>query len=334
MSSKLRMGVIGLGLIGRLHARIVYENPSADLVAVMDINPQTAESVAKDFVCKAYTDFKVMCDQEDLDAVCICTPDEYHVENAAYAASKGIHLLVEKPIAKTEKEAAEILTAVQKYGVRMMIAHVLHFDPRYAQMRAAATSGSLGDVIHMFFRRTNPRSNGRRLGGKVSIFHFIGIHDFEMMCFCAGSKPIKAYCQRVTKVNADIGCEDTTMSMITFANGAVGTIELSWALPENSMLGINTYAEIVGVKGAAYVDIMNQGLSLIDDKNVFFPDTLHWPEYNGKIQGDLKEEIDHFIQATLNKTPYLVDTQNAVLAVKVIEACFKSIEIGEAVPIL
>lgn len=334
MEQVLRVGVIGLGLIGSLHARIMAECPSARLVAVADINAEHARKVAADLGCSAYDDFREMCNCEVLDAVCICTPDQFHLENAAYAAQKGLDLLIEKPIAPTEQEARQIVQAAERAGVRMMVAHVLHFDPRYAQLQQAVEQGRLGDIIHMFFRRTNPRSNGRRLGGKVSIFYFIGVHDFEMMCACMKSRPTRAYAQRVSKVNADIGCEDTVLSTISFADGAVATIELCWALPENTALGINTYAEIVGTEGAGYVNIMDQGVSIITRDSVEYPDTLHWPAYNGRIQGDLKEELHHFVSATLDGTPYLTDTETAILAVRVIEACFESIKTGLPVEIL
>jgi UDP-N-acetylglucosamine 3-dehydrogenase len=329
MPERLKVGVIGLGLIGSLHARIVYEAPHAELVAVADINGGTAKEYGERFSCSYYTDFRKMCDEEALDAVCVCTPDEFHLENAAYAAKKGIHLLIEKPLAKTEAEAREIVRAAEAAGVRMMVAQLLHFDPRYARLKETVQGGQIGDLIHMYFKRTNPRANGRRLGGKVSIFHFIGVHDIDMMCWCAQSKPTGAYCRRVSKINADIGCEDTVMAIIDFENGAVGSLELCWALPQNTALGINTYAEVVGSEGAAYVNIiMDQGVSLITKDEVVYPDTLNWPEYNGSILGDLKEEIHHFITATQKGLPYIVDTENAITAVKVIEACFKSIETG------
>lgn len=333
MHQPLRIGVIGLGLIGGLHARIVAECPSAELVAVVDINYERAKQIADQYGCAPYADFRKMCDEVKLDAVCICTPDQFHLENACYAAEKGLHLLIEKPIAPTVAEALQIEETANKAGVRMMVAHVLHFDPRYATLRESIERGEIGDIIHMFFRRTNPRANGRRLGGKVSVFYFIGVHDFEMMCTYMGCRPTRAYSQKVSKVNADIGCEDTVISTINFENGAIATIELCWVLPENSALGINTYAEVIGVKGAGYVNIMDQGVSIINESNVYYPDTLHWPEYNGKIMGDLKEEIHHFVEATLNDTPYLTKTKNAITAVGVIEACFKSIETGLPVTI-
>ena len=333
MQNPLRIGVVGLGLIGALHARILYEMPHAQLVAVADIDADTAGRIANECSCAAYTDFKEMCDKEQLDAVSICTPDQFHLENAVYAAQKGLHILLEKPIALTEKDSREIVAAAQQNNVRLMIAHSLHFDPRYASIRDAIETDRFGDIIHMYFRRTNPRANGRRLGGKVSIFHFIGVHDFEMMCCLMRAKPTRAYSQKVSKINADIGCEDTVISTVNFDNGAIGLVELCWALPQNSALGINTYAAIIGTNAAGYVDIHQQGVSLVTADELLYPDILHWPEYNGRIQGILKDEIAHFVTATLDGTPYITKTENAIMAVSVIEACFKSIETGLPVDI-
>ena len=331
---KLRIGVTGLGLIGSLHARILHELPNAELAAVADVNMDTAKTVAGQCGnCKPYASLKEMCEKEQLDAVSICTPDEFHMEDVTVASGKGLHILLEKPIATTELESRQIVAATEKSNVRLMIAHVLHFDPRYAQIREAIEQDKFGDIIHMYFRRTNPRANGRRLGGKVSIFHYIGIHDFEMMCAYMRAKPTRAYCQQVSKINADIGCEDTTISTINFDNGAIGLIELCWVLPQNDALGINTYAAVIGRDAAGYVDIHQQGVSIVTEDALLYPDTLHWPTYNGKVNGDLKEEIAHFVSATLDGSPYITKTENAIQAVRIIEACFKSIETGLPVDI-
>ena len=135
----LRVGVIGLGLIGSLHARILSEIPNAKLVSVADVNGSLAEKIAKQYSCNYYTDYKALCDAGDLDAVCICTPDQFHGEIAIYAAKKGLHLLVEKPLAETEKTAREIVTAAKETGVRLMVAHLLHFDPRYVKVKEAVS---------------------------------------------------------------------------------------------------------------------------------------------------------------------------------------------------
>lgn len=333
MSNSLKIGVIGLGLIGKLHARILHEMPNAQLVAVSDIDKNVAESISNQFNCKCYTDFKEMCNNEQLDAVSICSPDQFHAENAIYAAKKGINILIEKPIAPTVEEALSIKKAALDNNISIMVAHLLHFDPRYAQIKEAIKTGKIGDIVHMYFRRTNPKTNCIRLKGKVSIFYFIGIHDFEMMCSYMGCKPVKVYSQKVSKVNANISSEDTVISIINFENDSIGVIELCWALPENSALGINAYAEIVGTNGVGYINIMDQGVSIITKDSVDYPDILHWPEYNSQINGDLKDELSHFVKATLEKKPYITDIDNAILSVKIVEACFKSIETGYPVDI-
>lgn len=330
---KLKVGLIGTGFIGKLYARILSETVNANLVSVCDVDENSAKEIAEKYLCSFYKNYKEMFSKENLDAVCICTPDEYHAEVAISAANNGLDILLEKPVAQTYDESVKIAEAVKNANRRLMIGHVLKFDPRYAKLQEAIDNGEFGEIIHMYFRRTNPRENCRRLGGKVSIFYYIGVHDFEMLCSYARSEPIRVYSQMVSKVNKDINCEDTVFSIINFEDGSIGMIELSWALPNNSALGINAYVEVAGRKSVGYINIMDQGLSIINEKNLYYADTLHWPQYNNMIMGDLKEEIHHFVNATLESKPYLVNTDNAIKAVKVIEGCFESIKANMPVEI-
>lgn len=325
---KLRVGVVGLGFIGALHARIMHELPNVDLVAVSDLRGDVADDTAKKYSCKAYIDYNAMMKAEALDAVSVTLPDELHPEAAICAAEHGLSVLLEKPIAKTAAEGKRILDACARCGTRLMVAQVLQFDPRYAQLRDAIKADRLGEIVHMFLKRTNPRASAERLNGRASIFHYIGVHDIEMMCTYAQSRPVTVYCKMVSKINAEYHSEDSVFATVTFENGALAVIELCWALPNNSALGINTYVEVVGSKAAGYVSIQDQGISIVTPEAVEYPDTLHWPEYNGQVLGDLKEELAHFITATLSGAPYIVDNQNALMAAKVIDACFASIASG------
>lgn len=325
---KLRVGVIGLGFIGALHARVMYELPNVELVAVSDLRGEVARATADRYACAAYTDYEAMMNAESLDAVSITLPDELHPEAAIRAAEHGLHVLLEKPIAKTAAEAKTILGAVGRAGTRLMVGQVLQFDPRYAQLRDAIRAGRIGEITHMFLKRTNPRSSAARLNGRASIFYYIGVHDIEMMCTYAQSRPVTAYCKMVSKINAQYHSEDSVFATIGFENGSVAVIELCWALPNNSALGINTYVEVVGSEAAGYVNIQDPGVSIVTPQAVEYPDTLHWPEYNGQILGDLKEELAHFAAATLSGAPYIVDNQSALTAAKVIDACFASISSG------
>lgn len=338
MSEKLRVGVIGCGFIGALHARIMYELANVELVAVSDVYAPAAEQTAKAYKCTAYISYEEMIQKEELDAVSITVRDDLHAKIAICAAEKGLKILLEKPIAPTYAEAKSIDDAVEANkdkGARLMVAQVLHFMPQYAELRDRIQSGAIGEISHMFLKRTNPRSSGGI--SKAPIFFYIGVHDIEMMCAYAQSAPRKVYCQKVSKINkaavADREAEDAVFLTVTYENGSIGVVELSWCLPDNSALGINTYAEVVGARGMGIVDIHDQGIAIYTDAAVEFPDANHWPECNGEIVGGLRDELDHFVKASLKGDEYVVKTENALTAARIIDACFKSIETGMPVDI-
>lgn len=328
---KLRIGVIGLGFIGKLHARVWAENPQAQLVAVADIYEPAAKAVGDEYGCAVYTDYNEMLKRDDLDAVDICVPEDFHVAPAVAAAEAKKNFIIEKPIAKTVKEANEIKDAAEKNGVRMMVAHLLKFDPRYVQLNDAIEDGKIGTVTSLALKRTNSKGTPKRLKGKVSYFYYMGIHDIEwMLTYNKAAKPVRVYAQESEIVNKGLD-KDATFVTVTFDNGSIGSVELNWAFPENGACGFMTYAEVVGSKGAAVLHVDDQGLAVYSGADVEYPDALHWPIYNGKLLGDLKEELAHFADATLNGKPYLVDTGNAIAAVAIAEAAMESIKTGQVV---
>ena len=325
---KLRIGVIGLGFIGGLHTRIWAESDIAELVAVADINGEAAKQAAAQYGCEAYTDYNEMLKKADIDAVDICVPEDFHVAPAVAAANAKKDILLEKPIAKTVAESLEIKKAVDDNGVRMMIAHICKFDPRYVQLNDAIKAGKLGEITTLALKRTNSMGTPKRLKGKVSFFYYMGVHDIEwMLDYNSTTKPVKVYCQASDIVLKGLD-RDAAFMIVTFANGSIGTLELNWAFPENGICGFSSTVEAVGSKAAGVLNVENQGLMIADASSVELPDALLWPVYNGNLQGDLKEELNHFAKATLSGEKYLVDTDNAIDAIRVIEAAMKSIETG------
>lgn len=332
---KLKIAVVGTGFIGALHARIIYECPQAELAAVADINGESAATVGAAYGCHSYTDLEQLLNMEETDAVDICTPEEYHLEAVRLAAAYGKHILLEKPAARTYQEALEIDRLAKTHDVRLMVAHLLHFDPRYVTLEEAVQRGELGEVVSMFFRRVNWKRTTRRLKGKVSFLYYMCVHDIEFMLSCnRETKPVKVYAQGVSKINAEVNQEDTAFLTVNFENGSLACIQVLWAMPENTAAILQTGAEVLGTAGMGYVDGRMQGVEIVTEQAVFHPDVLHWPEYNGRMQGDLKEEIHHFVDATLHEYPYLVDTGRAMEAVRIIEAALLSMKTGMPVTLL
>jgi len=319
--SKLKVGVLGVGLIGELHARVFSEIPTADLVAVADADEERARRVGEQLKCEYCSGCSELLNQENIEAVSICTPDRYHLQPAIAAAKAGKHILLEKPIARTVEEAEKIKKAAQDNGVRLMVGHILRFDPRYAQLHDRIERGDLGELIHIRAKRQNPKLVQDYLKGRTSMLYYIGVHDIDIVLWYIGSQVEEVHAKKVSKTHD----EDCIFVLFSFKNGVVGSLEFSWSLPGNYPAMVWSEVEVVGTKGAGYIDIGDQGLRLFTN-GFHLPDTLHWPEYNGRIFGDLRDELMHFVDATMNNKEFLVPTEDATKAVGFIQACLESIE--------
>ena len=117
--SKIAIAAIGVGHLGQHHARIYSENPRTKLVGVVDTYQEQAQLIAEKFNAPAYDDYRSIADQ--VDAVSIATPTETHFEIARFFLEKGIHVLLEKPISRTVKEAQELVEIAQKKNILLQI---------------------------------------------------------------------------------------------------------------------------------------------------------------------------------------------------------------------
>ncbi len=318
----LRIGVIGLGFFGGRHARIFAEHPAAELVAVCDQDAERAKSVAETLSAAPYGDLHELLARGDIDAVSICLPDRLHEEAAIAAAAAGKTILLEKPLAHSAAAAGRIVAAVERHGVRLMVGHILRHDIRYVQVFEAAAPERLGEPIHVRAKRNGTRSTARRLGGASSILFYMGVHDVDAMQWIARSRISRVYAQKREMLGT--GNEDAFYAVLNFENGAIGSLDFSWAWPDGLMNGFRSAFEIVGTRSAAALDVSDQGLYFVNDTGTHGGDTHLWPEINGRIAGGLADEIDHFIKATLAQAPYRQHYREALDAIPVLDALARS----------
>lgn len=137
--AELRVGVVGLGSMGRRHAETYLRLPGAKLTAVATRDPEKRRQAENEWGVVTFSDYREIV--EHVDAVTIATPTYLHAEVAEYLITKGIHVLVEKPLAATEQEAARVIAAAKAAGVRLMVGHIERFNPAFirlaAEMRAS-----------------------------------------------------------------------------------------------------------------------------------------------------------------------------------------------------
>ena len=332
MTERLKVGVIGLGFFGLRHARVFAEHPSAELAGVCDGNPERMNEAVRITGGAAFTDYAALLALPGLQAVSICLPDRLHEEAAVAAAGAGKAILLEKPFAHTVSAARRIRRAVEQSGVRLMIGHILRFDPRYVRTYHAADPERLGQPIHLRAKRNGVRSTAKRLGYTTSILFYMGVHDVDAMQWIARSRICRVYAQRRSLL--DHGNEDVLFAVVNFENGAIGSLDYSWAWPDGLMNGFRSSLEVVGTRSATYLDCTDQGFFVVEEQGTSGGDTHLWPEVNGRIVGDLADELDHFVKATLGGWPYLQDWREAFDAIPVLEALSSSAETGAPVDVV
>lgn len=342
----LNVAVIGCGYFGSNHARIFEKLPNANLVAVCDFNHEMADKLAATInkercadepECMAFYDAAEMLKTlgDEIDACSVAVSEHFHYDAAKPVIEAGKALLLEKPIAQDGENADKIMALVKEHGTRMMVGQVLHFDPKYQIMAERIARGDFGEVTNMYLERSSTNGVPQRLHGAISMYHYMGVHDFEaMLTFAGNAKPVRVYAQAVDKVNGQfngpraVNEGDATFNTITFDNGTIAVIHLFWAHASES-LGFVARAHVFGTEATGYIDIKSQGLEFYHKNDwVDYPELTYWPEFNGEIQGALKAELLHFCDATINNKEYIVNNERAVLAVKVIDACRKSLKTG------
>jgi predicted dehydrogenase len=327
----LRVGVIGLGYFGERHARVYRQLAAADLVAVCDRDASRAERLASELGADAYADFQALLARPDIDAVSICLPDREHTEAAVAAAEAGKAILLEKPLAHDAAHAKEIVDAVERNGVRFMVGHILRFDPRYVQVYEASRPETLGTPIHLKAKRNGIRGVAARVGRNASILFYMGVHDVDAMQWVARSRISRVYAQKIERLGN--GNEDALYAVVNFENGAIGSLDYSWAWPDGLMNGYKAILEIVGTKSGAFLDCSDQGFYAVSDDRMTGGDTHLWPEVNGRIVGDLHDEISHFVDAMLTGAPFVQDYRDAYDAIPVLDALAESARTGVPVDV-
>jgi predicted dehydrogenase len=339
MNSKVRIGIIGCGFMGSLHARTISSLSEAEIVAVSDSDEKRVKLLADKYKTRYYLDYNVMLDREDVDAVVIATPDHLHKDPSVAAAEAGKHILLEKPIATSIEDAKAIIGAAEKNKVKLMIGHILRFDPRYYGIKSAIEEGTIGRPMLLYARRNATISEARRLRGRVPVLLYLAIHDIDLILWYVKDKVKTVFSENVDgKVKEELGVSDFNWTILKFKNGAVGSVECGWGLTENwanwkkpsswSSFG-DVRMEVVGTEGSIYLNYYPMSLYACDSEGWKFPDTLHWPSLHGEVVGDILYEDRHFVSCVLKDKQPLVSGQDGLEALKVVLAAINSSTTGK-----
>ena len=322
--------------MGQLHARVISESPLAQLAAIVDVDQDVAERVASTYGVPWYLSVNAICEDREVDATIVAVPDTAHEEPATRLLHAGKAVLLEKPMAHTLDAARHIAEVARSSRSRLMVGHILRFDPRYAGAAAQVAEGVVGQPLHATASRFTFRDVGTRMAGRSSPCFYLGIHDIDAMQWVTGRRITRLFARAVTTVVPDSSrppTDDAIFATCELEGGVVGNLQFGWTLPNNFPSGINARLEVVGTMGTVAVDTHDHGLRVVGAAGMTLPDRLHWPETNQRIAGDLADEVNHFVASVCNDQDFLVPVADAVRNVAVSDAIIRSIKSNASEPV-
>jgi myo-inositol 2-dehydrogenase/D-chiro-inositol 1-dehydrogenase len=254
---KLRVGIIGLGRIGRMHARNIKSIIQADLAAISDISEEAVNSVAEELqINQKYYDYREMLNDPSIEAVVICSSTNTHAQIIKEAASAKKHIFCEKPIALTIEEVNDALNSINISGIKFFLGFNRRFDPTFSKMKEEIKSGKIGTPHLAIITSRDPAPPSldyvKSSGG---LFLDMTIHDFDMARFMLNDEPYEIYVSASSLVDPAIGKAgdvDTAAIVITMKSGARVIINNS----RKAVYGYDQRVEIFGSEGM----IMNQNM--------------------------------------------------------------------------
>lgn len=329
----MRIAVVGAGFMGRSYAQIVQAHPLAELAGIVDVNPAVAAGAAAEFGVPAYASLDGLLSTGLVDGVIVATVEDTHREPCLAAFAAGAGVLVEKPLASTIADGEAIIAAANAAGTPLLVGHVLHFDARYMQLHAAVRSGAIGDPLTLYARRLNGIAAQDRLQGRCSLPLFLGVHDYDIVRWIAGSEVTEVVARERRGFLAGRGAnvEDAIVSLLTFANGALATVELGWILPDSHPTGFDQRLDVNGSKGRVELVGHESGVVVMDSARLSWPDTQLWPTLNGQVDGALRRETWHFIDCLRGVAEPLISGADGMAALRIALAAEESARTGASV---
>ncbi len=329
MDKKLRIGVIGAGRIGKLHANNLKNAvPGAAVTAISDVNLLSAKALAATLgVGKVYQEYQQLLDDPDVDAVFICASTDMHSPISIAAAKAGKHIFCEKPIDHDLGKIEEVLKAVKEAGVKYQVGFNRRFDRNFKKVRETVREGKIGDVhiVRVTSRdpEAPPPSYVKTSGG---IFVDMTIHDFDMVRYLTGSEVEEVSVFGAVLVDPAIGEAgdvDTCVINLRFKNGALGVIENS----RQAVYGYDQRVEVFGSKGAISAQNETANNTVLLTKEAVTMEKPLWfflERYNDAFIQEAKE----FVEACLQGKETPVGAYDGLQPVKIAIAARKSWQLG------
>ena len=331
---KVKIGVIGAGRIGRIHARnLKFQIPGARIIAIADVIIEAAQKLSDELEIPVYEeDYHRLLKNDDIQAVIICSSTDTHAQIIIEAAEAGKDIFCEKPIALEMEKIDRALAAVDKAGVKLQVGFNRRFDPSFKKAKELIEAGKIGTphLLRISSRDPQPPSLNyiKSSGG---LFLDMMIHDFDMARYLLKEEVIEVMATGHCLIDSSIGqCGDidTAVVLLKFQSGALGTIDNS----RQAVYGYDQRIEVFGSEGSVVVEnktptevTLHSAESIQSDKPLYF--------FLERYQEAYLAEMNHFITCILEDKEPCVGGLDGKISVAMGNAALESFQKGTFVKV-
>lgn len=340
--SRVRVGLIGTGFVGDIHATSFRMIPDAEVVAVASQTPGKAKQFAAHHgIPNAFEDYRELLRRDEIDMINIAVPNDLHAEVAIAAARAGKHIVCEKPLCRTLEQADEMIEVCREAGVLLMYAEELCFAPKYVRAKQLVDEGGLGRpfLVKQSEEHFGPHSDWfwdvNRSGGGVLLD--MGCHSIEFARWVFGKPKVRSvFAQLGTHVHGDrTRGEDHSLCIVEYEGGQVGLAENSWA----KQGGVDDQCEIYGSGGFTRADLL-RGSALLTYSEPGYGYAVEkaastkgytFTMYEEIWNYGFPQEMAHFVRCVQGKEEPIETGEDGREVLRIIHAAYESAGTGRRI---
>jgi UDP-N-acetylglucosamine 3-dehydrogenase len=332
-SEALRAVVVGLGIMGGHHLRVLQALEDVAVVAVVDPDPERRTRAQRAYPdVEAYGSFAEAADRVVADFACVAVPAASLASSAKDALSAGLHVLVEKPMAQTVAEARGVTDAAARCGRMLSVGLVERFNPAVVALKHKLDEGLAGTIYQVHARRLSPFPDRDSMLG---VALDLATHDIDVMRFLLGDEVDRVYAETAQRLHET--AEDLLCATLRFGQGATGLLEVNWLTPAKVR-----QLSVTGERGMFTVDYLTQELRFYEHP---VRETTMWGALagmRGAGEGDmiqyaltrqepLRQEWQAFIDAVRNGAGPPVTGEDGIAALSIARSIQAANERGAVV---
>jgi UDP-N-acetylglucosamine 3-dehydrogenase len=263
-----RIALIGLGAMGRNHLRVLADLDGSQLAAVCDQDQTMVEAVSHKYGVPGYASWSEMLEKEvKLDAAVVAVPTRFHLEAGLAVLKRGLHVLIEKPIAVDLAEGRQLIAAAKDADRTLAVGHIERFNPAVRQLQRRVAAGEIGRIFQLQARRQGPFPARIR---DVGVVIDLATHDLDVMHQLAGSEVQRLYAETEQRIHTDH--EDILNALLKFDSGVLGVLQVNWLTPTKIR-----EVTVLGERGMFVCNYLTQELTHYKNADVPSPDALSKP---------------------------------------------------------